>query len=103
MSEAPSSPPRPGLRNFGLFLAAFPFNLLICVYALLDVGMGEWAAAGEEVEPPVEDLLVCAGLIVGLGVLQWLGKGRVAALFQVLPLFFVVLLIGGWEIPEVPR
>ncbi|MEU7277508.1 hypothetical protein AB0A69_01750 [Streptomyces sp. NPDC045431] len=100
MSEASVSRPRPGMRNLGLFLAALPFNVLICGYAFLDVGMNEWAAAvggGGRVEPPVEDLLVCAGLTVALGVLLWLGKGRVAALLQVLPLLFVVMLIGGWQ------
>ncbi|RST11186.1 hypothetical protein E2C00_23310 [Streptomyces sp. WAC05374] len=91
MTDPPS---RPVLRNAGLILALLPLNALIAGYAFLAVGMEGWAAGknGEAPEPPVAELLVCAGLTTGIGVALWPARARGAALFQVVPLLFLALL-----------
>lgn len=95
MTDEPS---RPVLRNIGLVLALLPVNVLIGGYALLAVGMEGWAAGKNGVAPrmPVAELLVCAALTAGIGVLLWLLRARGAALFQLVPLLFLALLTRQW-------
>ncbi|MEV3992583.1 hypothetical protein AB0J57_27095 [Streptomyces sp. NPDC049837] len=95
MTDAPS---RPVVRNVGLILALLPVNVLIGMYAWLAVGMEGWAAGKNGVAPrtPVAELLGCAALTTGIGVVLWLCRARGAALFQVAPLLFLTLLTQQW-------